>query len=452
MKLRKHIIGIAALALLAACGNKQSAASFELTGKLVGGGEGINIYLDRLTVDGTVHLDSVVMGKDGQFTFHTKGITKGFYNLRITNSDYATLILDSNEHVTIQGNSQFLGNTYTVTGSEDSKLFCDMNNVMKMNTAKEDSLKKRFEALVNAGSKDTARMDSLNNAFQKPYDAIVESQHAYVTKFVTEHPTSFACLAAIQQLSPDDFLADYIKIDDALSHTYPNSPYVKMFHDNVAQLKKVAIGAVTPDFSLPDPDGKDVNVADFRGKYLLIDFWASWCGPCRASLPGIVKVYDKYKDKNFTILSVSLDKDKDHWLAAIKHFGLVWTNVSDLQYWDSKVVKLYGFEGIPFSVLVSPDGHIIAKGLEPEQLDAKLDSLVNNKMPATASAATGATYRCPTCTYSSDKPGDCPNDKITLVKVGDYYCPDCYMSSAEPGKCKMCGVEMKKMEPATASK
>src|SRR5665213_853572 len=131
MKL-KHLALLSSITVFAACkmGSKSSGA-FELSGTLTGGGEGISIYLDKLTTQGTVHLDSTKIEKGGVYTFHTKGIVKGFYNLRITESDYATLILDSAEQVKVDGNSQFLGNTYVVTGSDDSKLFCDVNTVMK---------------------------------------------------------------------------------------------------------------------------------------------------------------------------------------------------------------------------------------------------------------------------------------------------------------------------------
>lgn len=376
MKL-KHIALLSSIAALAACksGSNSSSGAFELKGTLTGGGEGMSIYLDRLSTQGTFHVDSTKIEKGGTYVFHTPHIMKGFYNLRITDADYATLILDSAEHVTVDGNSQFLGNTYTVTGSEDSKLFCEVNSTMKRTEMKMDSLKKLYQALIGTYGNDTIRMDSLSKAFEKPYDDMMTSQKNYVTDFIKAHPTSFACLAYIQMLPFDENSSTYFTLDDALNKAYPKSPYVAMFHSDVANLKRVMVGSPAPDFSMPTPEGKNVSLSDFKGKVVLIDFWASWCAPCRASLPGIVRVYDKFKNKNFTILSVSLDKDKDHWTDAIKKFNLTWTQVSDLQYWDSKVVKLYGFDGIPFSVLVDEKGNILAKNLDEEGLTAKLDAI-----------------------------------------------------------------------------
>ena len=125
-----------------------------------------------------------------------------------------------------------------------------------------------------------------------------------------------------------------------------------------------------------DVNGKTVKLSSFRGKYVLVDFWASWCGPCRNENPAVVGVYNRYKDKNFTILGVSLDKDKADWLKAIKDDHLTWTHISDLQFWNSKAVELYRFEGIPYNVLLDPQGKVVAEGLRGEQLDQKLQQIL----------------------------------------------------------------------------
>jgi len=141
---------------------------------------------------------------------------------------------------------------------------------------------------------------------------------------------------------------------------------------------QIKIGDAAPAFTIPDVNGKMVSLGDFKGKYVLVDFWASWCGPCRQENPNVVKAYNKYKDKNFTVLGVSLDRpgQKDNWVKAINDDKLAWTNVSDLQFWNSEVVSLYGFNGIPFNILVDPQGKVIAEGLRGETLVAKLGEVL----------------------------------------------------------------------------
>jgi len=148
----------------------------------------------------------------------------------------------------------------------------------------------------------------------------------------------------------------------------------------------VMVGSPAPAFTRPDLDGKPVSLKSFSGKVVLVDFWASWCGPCRRENPNVVKVFNKFKDKNFTILSVSLDQPtgREKWLEAIHKDGLTWTHVSDLKYWDNAVAKQYAIRAIPQNFLLDPQGKIIAKNLRGEDLDAKLTE-VFNKSSNTAS-------------------------------------------------------------------
>ena len=139
------------------------------------------------------------------------------------------------------------------------------------------------------------------------------------------------------------------------------------------------VGKVAPDFALPDVNGKEVRLSSFKGKYVLVDFWASWCRPCRAENPNVVSAYNQYKDKNFTVLGVSLDRPdgKADWVKAIKDDKLSWTHVSDLKFWESSVIPLYKFDGIPFNVLIDPEGKVIAEALRGPKLEAKLSEVLH---------------------------------------------------------------------------
>ena len=163
-----------------------------------------------------------------------------------------------------------------------------------------------------------------------------------------------------------------------LSESAKKSPSGVAFKDRIEIAKKTAVGAMAMDFTQNDTLDKPVSLSDFRGKYVLLDFWASWCGPCRAENPNVVKNFNKYKDKNFTVLSVSLDRPgkKQSWLDAIHKDGLTWTYVSDLKFWDNAVAKLYGIGAIPQNLLIDPQGKIIAKNLRGEELNKKLEEVI----------------------------------------------------------------------------
>ena len=136
------------------------------------------------------------------------------------------------------------------------------------------------------------------------------------------------------------------------------------------------MGKTIPDFEQADPNGKMVNIKSFRGKYVLIDFWASWCGPCRGENPNVVAAYNKYKNKNFTVLGISLDKSKDAWLGAVEKDGLTWTQLSDLKFWSNAVAQQFGIQSIPQNFLIDPNGVVIGKNLRGEALEAKLESIL----------------------------------------------------------------------------
>ena len=206
---------------------------------------------------------------------------------------------------------------------------------------------------------------------------IVRSKGYSLDSLLSVHPASpvsayFVVKDFAYKLDLEEMKSVRSKLDASLDGT----SYVQQIESMIARMEKVQVGSEAPDFTLPDVNGNLVSLSSFRGNYVLVDFWAAWCPDCRKENPNIVSAWEKYKNKNFAILGVSLDRNRDQWLAAIEKDKLTWTQVSDLKYWSSEAAVLYCIRWIPMSFLIDPEGKIVAIGLEGEELHNKLEELL----------------------------------------------------------------------------
>ena len=234
-----------------------------------------------------------------------------------------------------------------------------------------------MEVTLNESDKKLVVTGSPANDIFMANSPMVRSKGYSLDSLLAVHPASpvtayFVVKDFAYKLDLEGMKSVRTKLDASLDGT----SYVEQIESMIARMEKVQVGSEAPDFTLPDVDGNPVSLSSFRGKYVLVDFWAAWCPDCRKENPNIVAAWEKYKNKNFAVLGVSLDRNREQWLAAIEKDKLAWTQVSDLKYWSSEAAVLYCIRWIPMSFLIDPEGKIVAVGLEGEDLHNKLEELL----------------------------------------------------------------------------
>ena len=263
-----------------------------------------------------------------------------------------------------------------VTGSKEHDLFQEFVDGMDKYA---QQIKKLNDSYAALSSSNIATQDAVAN-IRMQAEKVNEERMTFISNFVQKNPgriTTAFIVCNIQELAQSMNMAQLEQLTGSFDAKTVQSQWVKPLKDYVTTNKRTAIGQPFPDITLKTPEDKPVSISDYagKGKYVLLDFWAAWCGPCRQANPRIVELYKRYKDKGFEIIGISLDRSKKDWVDAIKADNLTWIHMSDLGYWQSAAAKLYSVSSIPHTVLLDREGKIIAKGLHVVELEKKLSEL-----------------------------------------------------------------------------
>jgi peroxiredoxin len=377
----KKLLVFSFLILLgSACSKKQEEKNTDggwditVSGKVGFHSPGGVIAIQKLQNEGQGAVDTVVLGENFAYEKTMHLTEPGYYQLNFYNKQFVNVILSkSNIEVNVDGNSQT--GFAEVKGSPDHDLITTVQRIVQ-NTENSPAA-----ATLNAEYQQAtaARNDAKVEEVQNKYMALIAVGYDSVAAFLRKQPASLGLINVLQGqavLDKDQYFDVFVSAAEKTQKEWPDVPQIKEFVAFVEKSKLTAVGQMAPEIALPDPKGNIISLSSLRGKYVLVDFWAKWCGPCRRENPYVVKAYHKFKDKGFEVFGVSLDRTKEDWLQAIQQDGLVWTHVSDLSYFNSKAAVDYNINAIPFSILVDPQGVIIAKNLRRSALEKKLQEVL----------------------------------------------------------------------------
>jgi peroxiredoxin len=385
---KKFFLYLFAVILFIGCKNN----TVRVSGNLINPTVGEYVFLDELKSNELITIDSIMIAEDGTFDFNRDIELPSFYMLKINENNFLTMLVEPGEKITVKAYYDSLNYPISVNGSKGTESMADFNRTLRKTINKLTGLNNIYMQNV-----DSPQLPKVIESLDSLAQVYLNEINLYTKSYIDENLTSLVSLVALyQQVAPNVYVLDpsrdlkyFVKVDSSMSSLYPEYEPVTALHEQVLEMvagtnqetvtsSASGEGTEAPEISLPTPEGDTIKLSSTRGSFVLLDFWAAWCVPCRQENPNLVKAYNLYHKNGFQIYQVSLDKTKEAWIKGIQDDNLKnWIHVSDVKYWNSIVVPLYKIESIPNNFLLDKEGRIIASNLRGEQLQIKLAELFN---------------------------------------------------------------------------
>jgi peroxiredoxin len=367
--MKKHLVYFIVLLSVSVYSCKDNSA-FTVSGTLENPGSLKKIYLMEADSAGIAVVDSTNLSDKGKFEFKHTAPYANLYKLRIGGSIF-DIIAKNGDAIDFTTNLTDNLHAYKVSGSDESEKIKEFNKISNFYGDKNAKITQEYQDKAQASGKES---DSLIKIYLPMFQQNVKDYSADILKFVNRNKNNLAGFYAATSLEEAKYEPQLIAYADDLKDNFKDNPGVQRFVHQMMELKPVSIGHKAPDFTIAGIDGKPVKLSDFKGKYLMLDFWASWCMPCRQENPNVVKQYAKYKPLGLNILGISLDQDKAKWQQAVNADKLTWSHASDLKNFEGQTERLYHIEAIPSNFIIDPQGTIVAKNVTGPDLELFLNS------------------------------------------------------------------------------